>query len=249
MREPLMTPPPGGVFQRRTGICLNMIVKDESPVMERVLRSVKEAIDYYVIVDTGSRDGTPELIQRLMQAFGIPGEVHFRDWVNFGHNRQQALELALAAGRGDWLLFIDADEELVWRDPAWVQQLRPGVTYQLEKRHDVIRYALTNLIWVRDVGWRWHGVVHEYVAPDREHPRRVLTEASILYRVGEGARSRGLSQEQKFLGDAALLEEALRQNPGDVRSQFYLAQSYRDAGQPRKAYQNYNQRVCMGGWI
>ncbi|MEZ5591436.1 MAG: glycosyltransferase family 2 protein [Gammaproteobacteria bacterium] len=73
-------------------------------------------IDYFVIVDTGSSDGTPQRIQQIMEAFGIPGEIHFRDWVNFGHNRQQALELAVAAGRGDWLLFIDADEELACRD-------------------------------------------------------------------------------------------------------------------------------------
>ena len=35
-------------------ICLNMIVKNERPVIERCLNSVKEKIDYWVIVDTGS---------------------------------------------------------------------------------------------------------------------------------------------------------------------------------------------------
>ena len=46
----------------KSGICLNMIVKDEAPVIERLLVSVQSVIDYFVIVDTGSQDGTPDLI-------------------------------------------------------------------------------------------------------------------------------------------------------------------------------------------
>ena len=230
-------------------VCLNMIVKNESSVIARVLTSVKDVIDYFVIVDTGSSDGTPQRIQQIMEAFGIPGEVHFRDWVNFGHNRQQALELAVAAGRGDWLLFIDADEELACRDPQWFQQLVPGVSYQLEKHHDAIRYALSNLIWVRGVSWHWHGVVHEYVSPDGEQSLQKLTDAWIIYHAGEGVRSRGLTQQQKFLRDAELLEAALRDNPDDARNRFYLAQSYRDAGEYRKAYKHYSKRAAMGGWV
>jgi glycosyltransferase involved in cell wall biosynthesis len=39
-------------------ICLNMIVKGESRVIQRALASVKHLIDYWVIVDTGSTDGS-----------------------------------------------------------------------------------------------------------------------------------------------------------------------------------------------
>lgn len=248
-QEPIITPPTNGEFKRRTGICLNMIVKDETPVIGRVLGSVKGVIDYYVIVDTGSSDGTPELIQRLMQEAGIPGEIHFRKWVNYGHNRHQALELAVAAGHGDWLMFIDADEELASRNANWYQQMQPATTYQLAKHHDNLRYALNNLIWIRDVNWTWHGVVHEYVQADREHPRAQISDAWIIYHAGEGVRSRGVSQQDKFFRDAAMLEAELRKNPKDARSLFYLAQSYRDASQPAKAFKYYDQRVLVGGWI
>ena len=47
-------------------ICLNMIVKNESPVIERCLASVKKLIDYWVICDTGSTDGTQKLIQKVL---------------------------------------------------------------------------------------------------------------------------------------------------------------------------------------
>ena len=249
MREPLITRPVSGEFTRRTGVCLNMIVKDEAPVIARLLRSVKSAVDYYVIVDTGSADGTPELIHQLTSAMGLPGEVHFREWVNFGHNRQQALDLALAADRGDWLLFIDADEELVIKDQAFFAQLEPGVSYKLEKHQGTGRYALPNLVDVRHTRWAWSAPVHEYLHCLEGTPRFVLSrEAWIIYRPGEGGRSRGLSKREKYLRDAALLENELALKPDDARNQFYLAKSYHDAGEFKLAYEHYDRRTRMAGW-
>lgn len=236
-------------YQRRTGICLNMIVKDEAPVIERLLRSVQPVIDYFVIVDTGSEDGTLDLIQRLAADLGLPGEVHSRPWVNFGVNRQQAMELAIQANRGDWLLFLDADEELVSPDPDVFTRLEPGMSYLLERHHGMGRYAFPALIDVRHNRWEWRAPVHEYLeCLSGERKQRLLTQAWILYHVGEGSRSRGISQREKYLRDAAILEEALRDHPEDARSRFYLAQSYRDAGDLERAYENYDLRTRMNGW-
>jgi glycosyltransferase involved in cell wall biosynthesis len=73
-------------------ICLNMIVKNETPVLGRLFDSVKDIIDYYIIADTGSTDGTPEFIRQEMERHGIPGEVLHHKWVNYGFNRNQALQ-------------------------------------------------------------------------------------------------------------------------------------------------------------
>ena len=42
-------------------ICLNMIVKNESKVITRLLESVSPIIDTYCICDTGSTDDTKEI--------------------------------------------------------------------------------------------------------------------------------------------------------------------------------------------
>lgn len=245
----VVPPPAGGDFRRRSGICLNMIVKNESAVLERLLGSVREAIDYFVIVDTGSTDGTPDLIRRLAIAWGLSGEVHSRPWVHFGHNRQEALALAVAAGRGDWLLFIDADEELECADPDWFKTLQPGVSYRLRKRLGKMRYALDNLVDIRDSRWSWRGPVHEYLACEQGGARRETRDDVWIHcHAGEGARSLGLTAREKFLADAALLETALQASPDDARNRFYLAQSYRDAGELSKAFEHYAARVRLGGW-
>jgi glycosyltransferase involved in cell wall biosynthesis len=128
-----------------SNICLNMIVKDETPVLGRLFESLRSIIDYYIIVDTGSTDGTPEFIEKKMQALGIQGEVHRRPWIDFGHNRNEALQLVYKKRDHGWVLFIDADEELAFSDPLFHTKLTPGVSYQLSKHHGDIRYALPNL--------------------------------------------------------------------------------------------------------
>ncbi len=234
----------------RTNICLNMIVKNETAVLPRLFQSIKDYIDYYVIVDTGSTDDTVELIKREMSGYGIFGEVHRRPWVNFGVNRQQALELAVRANRADWLLFIDADEELGVSDPKFYEKFEPGVTYDIEKHHSGTRYAVPHLVNIRDSKWKWEGPVHNYLLHvEGSKQRKLLRDVWIIYHSGQGAKSHGVTQEEKFLRDARLLEEDLKLNPDSARSQFYLGQSYKHAGHLEKAYEAYKKRVSMDGWI
>ena len=71
----------------RPFICLNMIVKNESRIICRLLNSALPIIDAYCICDTGSTDNTIELINSFFTERKIPGEVFvvpFRDLVSIG---------------------------------------------------------------------------------------------------------------------------------------------------------------------
>ena len=48
-------------------ICLNMIVKNEAHIILETLNSVKKYIDYWVISDTGSTDGTQTVIKEFFE--------------------------------------------------------------------------------------------------------------------------------------------------------------------------------------
>src|SRR5690606_21344236 len=83
--------------------------------------------------DTGSTDGTQELVRRTLG--DLPGSLLEHDWVNFGHNREQALQAAreLPESRGDdYVLWIDADEELVGAGAAWPELAADGLFLPVE---------------------------------------------------------------------------------------------------------------------
>lgn len=222
----------------RPRICLNMIVKNEAPVITRCLASVKGVIDHWVIVDTGSTDGTQQIIRAFMA--DIPGTLHERPWKNFAHNRNEAL--ALARPHGDYLFFIDADETLqVPAGYVWPMLTTDG--YTLTCHMDGWAYQRNSLVATR-VDWRWEGVLHEYLTTGQHAPWQVL-QGPIIQVSHDGARAR---DPQTYLRDIALLEQAVRDDPANTRNVFYLAQSYRDAGQLAPSLQWYQRRVDMGGW-
>lgn len=225
-----------------TRICLNMIVKDEAPVITRCLQSVKGWIDHWVIVDTGSSDGTQDAIRQFMA--DIPGTLHERAWRNFAENRNEAMALAKAeiSGEDDYLLFIDADEALRM-DPGfrW-PALRPQ-GYRFRCELDGWHYQRNALVPAR-MPWRWEGVLHEYLTQDQPHHWEAMPGATIVVS-RDGARARTHDTYQR---DIAVLEEAVRNEPANARYRFYLAQSYRDAGMLDRSIRAYGERASMGGW-
>ncbi|MCB1085313.1 MAG: glycosyltransferase [Chlamydiia bacterium] len=213
-------------------------MKNESRVIERCLRSVKPLIDYWVIVDTGSSDGTQEIIREFMK--DIPGELHEEVWVNFGHNRNQALDFA--RDRGDYFLFMDADEELIIAPSFTLPHLDKDY-YFICSEYSGTRYKRIQLI-KNSKEWIWRGAVHEVLVPGPG------TSFETLDGVVNCVRFEGcVSQDPKaFLKDAQVFEEQLIRNPFDTRAAFYLAQSYRDAGEEEKAALAYQRRIALGGW-
>jgi glycosyltransferase involved in cell wall biosynthesis len=219
-------------------ICLNMIVKNEAHVIRRCLESARPFIDRWVIVDTGSNDGTQELVIDTLQ--DVPGELYQRPWRDFGQNRTEALELARCCA--DYLLFIDADEKLQ-APSGFSWPALGGDAYNLPTDYSGISYSRCALVSTR-LAWRWVGVVHEYLAASPEARIEPLEWPRIVVS-HDGARSRDPSTYAK---DAAVLEKAIAAEPQNTRYAFYLAQSYRDARMFDKSRAAYLRRANMGGW-
>ncbi len=219
-------------------VCLNMIVKNESAIIERCLSSVKPFIDYWVIVDTGSTDETKEIIQNFLQ--DVPGTLHERSWINFEENRNQAL--SLAQGKADYILFIDADEELIFSTLPDKTLLTQDFYYIVSKYFGM-NYKRVQLVQA-SLDWRWQGVIHETLKSSLAHSNATL-EGVFNKVLPEGNRSK---DPEKYIKDAHLLEQALIKDPFNTRYTFYLAQSYKDAGLYDLAIQTYFKRISLGGF-
>ncbi|MFJ6797477.1 glycosyltransferase [Streptomyces sp. NPDC091268] len=221
-------------------ICLCMIVKNESAVIERCLASVRDLIDTWVISDTGSTDGTQDLIRGALH--GIPGELHEEPWTDFGYNR--SLNIAHARGKADYLLLLDADLVLRRNGP-----LPPLTSNSYMLRHEgSTEYRIKRLVR-GDLPWRYEGVTHEYLTCDSPHEdeQRPGIQENLDALVIEDYADGG-SRHDKFERDARLLSEAFLRDPSNTRTVFYLAQTLRDMGDTAGAIRLYEHRAGMGGW-
>lgn len=219
-----------------------MVVKDEAHIIERCLRSALPFIDWWVIVDTGSTDGTQDVVRRILG--GVPGELHERPWVDFGHNRQESLELAAAFSArspDSYGVWIDADDQFT-SVPAERHDLALD-GYYVTNHFGATSYSVLRLTRL-DRPWRWTGVVHEHLALAGAEVGAL--SAPRVHEERAGARSR---DPDKYRKDAELLAGALVKTPDEPRTQFYLAQSWRDAGEHERALAAYRTRSDNeAGW-
>jgi glycosyltransferase involved in cell wall biosynthesis len=219
-------------------IGLNMIVKDESHVIEQLLRSVAPYIDTYTIVDTGSSDNTPQVITDVMNQLGIKGNLHHRPWKNFGANRTEALELARGTAKYHWV--IDADDLIVGQicfpkldSPSYFMKYGRDFKY---KRQQIFR---------DDLPWQYIGVLHEYASCGKQVQIGSIEGDYYIESRRLGARNKN---PRKYLDDAQVLKSALEQEPDNKRYWFYLGQSYYDAAEYQLAKDAYFTRSQMQGW-
>ena len=220
----------------RPSICLTMIVRNEAHIVSEVLDATAPYIDYRVVVDTGSTDGTQDLIATHMQRLGIPGELYERPWRDFGSNRTEAL--TLSQGRADYIWMMDADDTVIGVPPFG--ELTADC-YSMEIRVD------SQVIWRRQlfrdgVPWFYKGVLHEYPCCDEPHTAENLQGDYHIQGRKLGARSK---DPQKYAKDAEVLLAYVSAHPDDEAAVFYLAQSYYDGGDFENARDWYARRVEM----
>src|SRR5271170_6639041 len=242
----LAAAPAAGI--KTIGLC--MIVKDEAHVILRCLDSVRPLVDYVLIVDTGSTDGTQRIIADYLAREGLPGAVIDEPWRNFAYNRTFALEELRKVAQIDYALIIDADDQLELDDDFDPKAFKAALShdlYDVAIAHGNMRHFRPHL-FRNDLPFSFKGVVHEYLeAPPGGLARDSATGFHIKIE-GGGARSRNT---RKFQDDAALLERALATEADPFlisRYTFYLAQSYKDAGEKEKALENYLKRAELGYW-
>ena len=236
-------------------LCLNMIVKNESKIIVRLMESVVDLIDSYCICDTGSTDNTVELIQNYFMAKSKPGKIVTESFRDFGYNRSVSLkacesmdDVPETKGKNEYILLLDADMKF-WVNPKltptqFKHQLI-GDVYNVYQGTNYFFYKNTRIVKNRQ-GFTYWGVTHEYVKSPSNDMKYSQFERDVCFinDIGDGG-----CKTDKFLRDIKLLTKGLEDEPNNDRYTFYLANSYRDAGQFENAIETFKKRVKLGGWI
>lgn len=230
------------------GLC--MIVKNEAKVILKCLASTLPLVDYVLVVDTGSEDGTQEIIRGFLADHNVPGAVIEEPWRDFAYNRTFALDQLRAVEWVDYAMIIDADDELI-RDPDFEPPL-----FKSQMEHDIYDVEISHggtsfyrpQICRNALPFTFKSVLHEYL----EAPSGSITRQNAHgFRIATGRGGARSQNPRKYQDDAAVLETALATEADPFlisRYTFYLAQSYRDCGEPEKALERYLQRADQGFW-
>ena len=226
-------------------ICLNMIVKNESHIIEETLAMLSKYIDYWVITDTGSSDNTMKIIQEFFQKTNIPGELHEDKWEDFGTNRTKSLERAY--NKCDYIWVFDADD-LIVGEPKFPEIVDPNtdcyhVTFGKDFTYDRPQILKSDLKWV------YKCVLHEYVC--------CLSKSNISrnflggdYYIDSRRLGNRSQDPKKYLNDAEILIKNIeKDSEHKLRYMYYIAQSYKDYGDLESAIEWYQKRVSENGWI
>jgi tetratricopeptide (TPR) repeat protein len=219
---------------------LVMIVRDESKRISEVLASYLGHIDSYTILDTGSVDGTQELICKELS--GIPGTLHEEPFIDFATSRNRALELHGTSTvfsmmpNGDVLsggpalrTFLEANRH----GPAGAYRVRisPGHYYH-------------PLVMRTGAGWHYKWRTHECAMG----PNVGDMIPGVTVKRDRGTRT-DEEWQMRWQRDLKLLERDRKEDPKDPRPHFYLGQTHECLGQYERALAFFESRAEMGGYF
>lgn len=212
------------------------IMKDEASCIEKTLESVERHVDGFTILDTGSTDGTQEIIRAWQARTGLPGRVCEEPFVDFAASRNRVLELD---AEGDnppvFTLMLSSDETLDDGDAlrAFLESERGvgnGVpasgAYGVELRAGAQVWTYPRVLRTGG-GWRYVGKVHEIpVGSDGTTAAPLASGGRVIHVVSDAARRARRIREFDLPTLQALVDDESYTLAERVKAIFFLAETH-----------------------
>lgn len=224
-------------------LSLCMIVKDEENNLPRCLDSVKDIVDEMIIADTGSSDSTVKIAESYgAKVYHFPWNGNFSDARNF----------SLKFASGDWIMIMDADDQLE-------ESGKQGVL-DLIKSGDADAYFFETISYIGDKpgfdtiknmnlrlmkngkGYFYSNPIHEqiYCNIKAVNPSAKIVNKDIkVYHYGY--LNKNIIEHKKRARNIALLEKELENKPGYPFALFNLGSEYYAMGDNIKAIDYFEQ--------
>jgi FkbM family methyltransferase len=229
--------PSGQDASPRLSVCL--IAKNEESFLAQCLKSIRELAHQIVVVDTGSTDRTVEIARE----FGA--EVHSFAWSDdFSAARNAALEHAT----GDWVLMLDADEELDLGSRGKLHKHlaeAAAIGWRLplvDVGREVEGCSFVPRLYRNAPGLYYTGRVHEQVFTSVDALAQQwglktrLGEAKLVHQGYTAELTRG---REKVGRNLRLLELAIREQPDDPHLLMHLGLELVRSGRQSEALEPY----------
>jgi glycosyltransferase involved in cell wall biosynthesis len=231
-------------------VILTLMIKNEERIVVRCIEHALRVADAVCVSDTGSTDGTLDVLASYFPALRVPTKLVHAPWADFGSNRNSSMLATVALcdelgwdRRQTYSLVLDADMLLRVSDEFDKAALTDGA-YLVRQATASLSYYNVRLMRLSEP-WRCVGVTHEYwesTSTEGSDPTVSLRTVHIDD-VGDGG-----CKQDKFERDERVLRAALETDPANTRYMFYLAQTLRDVGKTEEAIEWYKRRAGAGQW-
>lgn len=205
-------------------LTLCMIVKNEERYISRCLSSVQDIADEIVIADTGSQDNTKDICKSFQ------ARVFDFEWENdFAKARNYALQHA----EGDWILVLDADEELdqetgrfltsLLHDGLPSRGLLKIINYTGKQLDENEAFeSMQPRLFRNHKGLLYQGRIHENIsAPNEEENNAFFTLPCVIHHYGYLEQEEKIKQKHKR--NISILNEELSEENPDPWLVYHLA--------------------------
>ncbi|NUO07157.1 MAG: glycosyltransferase [Candidatus Brocadia sp.] len=220
-----------------------LIVKNEADLLPRCLESIRAFVDEIIVVDTGSTDNTVEM------ARNYGAQVHFFSWIeDFSAARNKSLSYV----RGEWILYIDADEAIDTVNAAKIRQIinRKDITAVTVRQ--CIPQPVGNIatafyseycrIFRFHPDIRFEGKIHEQILPAIERlGGRVLRTDIVFHHWAYAAN--GEKKRRRAERNLRYLLAELERVQDDPFLYFNLGLTYRELGQQDAAIRSFHHAL------
>jgi glycosyltransferase involved in cell wall biosynthesis len=225
--------------EKKAKIVMITMFKNEAKVIRRMLESCKPYVDFYVMQDNGSTDGTTDIAKQFLVENKLDGHIYFCEegWKGFGWNRDHLIQYCQSIDHGcDWILKMDCDEMLeVDNDFDW--SILDNKSIQSFHIPAVAGTSIYYRAWMYNANLPWrfnHDPCHETVYCDIEG----IKENFERYDLPNKFRQIGFNEGQswsdplKFALHALVLEEKMMREGNMLDNMYhfwYIGKSYFDA--------------------
>jgi hypothetical protein len=215
-------------------LALNTIVKNEAHCIIGMLEAASKITDLIVINDTGSTDGTQELIIKFGKDNNIPTYVFERPFDDFEKSRNFGMEKLRDVVKElnwnpdeVWGWWCDADEKIIVESDFDKNQFKNDL-YMINTFIGSMKYT-RNTFWRTSKPFEFYGPIHEFIICKDQNITSGLAE-NIYVDVKMIGNSWQGDISKKYLSHAHILEKYINDtNKKDPRWVFYTAQSYHDS--------------------
>jgi tetratricopeptide (TPR) repeat protein len=203
-------------------ICYAMIVKNAGPEFEQILLNNLQYIDRWCIVDTGSTDGTQEIIKRVLK--NKKGKLYEQPFVNFKVSRNNCLDFAGTTCK--FTMMLDDTYQLRGNIRTFLNEVRGDQfsdSFSLLIQSDDNEYY-SNRIIKSNTFLRYKYTIHEVITDENNINVTIPKECAWVFDVRSDYMEKR-TNDRKYL-DLQMLFDELNETPDDPRSLYYIAQTY-----------------------